>query len=599
MQILHSFVTFIYHKMFYKEKNMFKKFCSYYKPHMKLFTLDLFCALVLSLCNLIYPLIAQYIIRELAGKENKIYLILILAVVLLGIYLIKAFLNFVIQYWGHIVGVRIQADMRKELFIHLQKLPFSYFDENKTGTIMSRLINDLMDISELAHHGPEDIFIATITLIGSCVFMILKVNPWLTIIIFSVVPVIIGYAIITRKGMRNAFKKMREETGAINAQVESSISGIRVAKAYTTEEYEVEKFEKCNIAFQKARAGAYKQMGFFGSGMTFFTDFLYLLALIVGGIFYSKRQIDEADYTTLILYVNNIIVPIRTIVNIFEQIQSGMTGFQRFMDVINTKVEDETENPLTLEGINDSICFHHVSFKYVNQDDREENNMILSNLSLDIPKGKTIALVGPSGGGKTTICHLIPRFYEIQSGSITIDGIDIRKYSRISLRKKIGIVQQDVFLFAGSIRENIAIGKIDATDEEIIEASKEANIYEYIMSLPLGFDTYVGERGIKLSGGQKQRISIARAFLKNPPILILDEATSALDNVTEMYIQASLEKLSKGRTTIIVAHRLSTVKAADKIIVMDKDGIIEEGTHEELLKCDGVYKNLYQYQFKD
>lgn len=578
---------------------MLKKFCSYYKPHIKLFIIDLLCALLLSLCNLIYPLIAQYIIRELAGKEQMINLILILGGTLLGIYLIKSFLNFVLQYWGHIVGVRIQADMRKELFTHLQNLPFSYFDENKTGTIMSRLINDLMDISELAHHGPEDIFIATITLIGSCILMIIKVDPLLTAIIFSVVPVIILYAIITRKGMRNAFKKMREETGAINAQVESSVSGIRVAKAYTTEKYEISKFERCNADFQKARAGAYKQMGIFGSGMTFFTDFLYLLALVVGGIFYSKKMIDEADYTTVILYVNNIIMPIRTIVNIFEQIQSGMTGFQRFMDVINTKEETELENPKTLMGINNNIHFDNVSFRYVNKDGDLEANMVLNNLTLDIPKGKTVALVGTSGGGKTTICHLIPRFYEINSGSISIDGTDIREYSRQSLRKQIGLVQQDVFLFAGSIKENIAIGKIDATDEEIIKASMEANIYDYIMSLPEGFDTYVGERGIKLSGGQKQRISIARAFLKNPPILILDEATSALDNVTEMYIQKSLEKLSKGRTTIIVAHRLSTVKQADNIIVIGKEGIIEEGTHEELISLDGVYKNLYQYQFKD
>ncbi len=578
---------------------MFKKFCSYYKPHIKLFILDLFCALVLSLCNLIYPLIAQYIIRELAGKEETIHLILILGCVLLTIYFIKAFLNFVIQYWGHIVGVRIQADMRKEMFAHLQNLPFSYYDENKTGTIMSRLINDLMDISELAHHGPEDIFIATITLIGSCVLMIIKVNFLLTIIIFSVVPVIIFYAIITRKGMRNAFKKMREETGAINAQVESSVSGIRVSKAYTTESYENEKFDQRNVEFQKARSGAYKQMGLFGSGMMFFTDFLYLLALVVGGIFFSKKQIDGADYTALILYVNNIIMPIRTIVNIFEQIQSGMTGFQRFMEVIETNPEEEDANPLVLERINQSIHFDKVSFSYVDTNDEIESNMVLSNLTLDVPKGKTIALVGPSGGGKTTICHLIPRFYEINSGSITIDDIDIRKFSRSSLRKQIGIVQQDVFLFAATIKENIAIGKIDATDEEIIEASKKANIYDYIMSLPEGFNTYVGERGIKLSGGQKQRISIARAFLKNPSILILDEATSALDNVTEMHIQEALRTLSKGRTTIIVAHRLSTVKEADNIIVLDKNGIIEQGTHEELIQLNGVYKNLYQYQFKD
>ena len=578
---------------------MLKKFCSYYRPHLKLFFIDLFCALLLSACNLIYPLIAKYIMEELAGDESKIKLILILGCALLIIYLIKAGLNFVIQYWGHIVGVRIQGDMRKEMFEHLQKLPFNYFDENKTGTIMSKLINDLMDISELAHHGPEDIFIATITLIGSCVLMILEVNPILTLIIFSVVPFIVIYAIITRKGMRNAFKKMREETGKINAQVESSVSGIRVSKAYTTEEYENDKFNLRNNEFQHARSGAYKQMGIFGSGMTFLTDFLYLIALVAGGIFYSKGIIDGPEFTTLILYINNIIMPIRTIVNIFEQIQSGMTGLSRFMEVLSFKPEDEKEDAKVLEGINDLISYENVSFSYSINDDENGENQVLSNLSFTIKKGTTVALVGPSGGGKTTICHLLPRFYEINSGSIKIDGTDIRDFTRYSLRKNIGIVQQDVFLFAGSIKENIAYGKVDATLDEIIEASKKANVYEFIKSLPDGFDTYVGERGVKLSGGQKQRISIARAFLKNPPVLILDEATSALDNVTEMQIQQALESLSQGRTTLVVAHRLSTVKNADNIIVIDKTGIIEQGNHEQLLSKNGVYANLYQYQFKE
>ena len=575
---------------------MIRKFCSYYKPHMRLFILDLFCALVLSLINLIYPLIAKYIMNELAGDESKIKLIVILGIVLLVIYLIKAGLNFVIQYWGHIVGVRIQGDMRKEMFEHLQKLPFSFFDENKTGTIMSRLINDLQDISELAHHGPEDIFIATITLIGSCALMIFSVNPYLALISFSVVPFIVVYAIITRKSMRNAFKRTREETGIINAQVESSVSGIRVSKAYTREVYENEKFEVCNTGFKKAKSGQYKQMGIFGSGMTFFTDFLYLLALISGGIFYSKGLIDEPSFTAYILYTTNIITPIRTIVNIFEQIQNGMTGFSRFIDIINTPVEEENINAIEIDGFTNRISFNNVSFKY-DEDDTE--NMVLSNLSFDIKKGSTVALVGPSGGGKTTICHLLPRFYELTDGSITIDDIDIKDITRYSLRKNIGIVQQDVFLFAGTIRENIAYGKVDATDEEIIDAAKKANILEFINSMPEGLDTYVGERGVKLSGGQKQRISIARAFLKNPPVLILDEATSALDNVTEMQIQQALDELSKGRTTLVVAHRLSTVKNADNIIVIDKTGIIEQGDHNKLIEKNGVYANLYQYQFKN
>lgn len=574
---------------------MIRKFCSYYKPHRKLFYLDLFCALLLSAINLIYPLIAKYIMNDLAGDESKIKLIIILGIVLLLIYLIKAGLNFVIQYWGHIVGVRIQGDMRKEMFEHLQKLPFSFFDENKTGTIMSRLINDLQDISELAHHGPEDIFIATITLIGSCVLMIFSVNPYLALISFSVVPIIVIYVIITRKNMRNAFKKTREETAVINAQVESSVSGIRVSKAYTTEVYENEKFEACNGAFKKAKAGQYKQMGIFGSGMTFFTDFLYLLALISGGVFYSKGIIDEPSFTAYILFTTNIITPIRTIVNIFEQIQNGMTGFSRFIDIINTPVEIENPNAVEIENFKEEISFNNVSFKYTEDSD----SLVLEKLSFNIKKGSTVALVGPSGGGKTTICHLLPRFYELTEGSITIDGIDIKDLSRYSLRKNIGIVQQDVFLFAGTIRENIAYGKIDATDEEILDAAEKANILEFIKSMPEGLDTYVGERGVKLSGGQKQRISIARAFLKNPPVLILDEATSALDNVTEMQIQHALDELSKGRTTLVVAHRLSTVKNADNIIVIDKTGIIEEGNHNELIEKNGVYANLYQYQFKN
>lgn len=578
---------------------MLRKFCSYYRPHLKLFLFDLFCALLLSVCNLIYPLIAKYIIEELAGQPEKIKLIIILGLLLLGIYIVKAILNFIIQYWGHIVGVRIQGDMRREMFEHLQKLPFAYFDEHKTGTIMSRLINDLMDISELAHHGPEDIFIASITLVGSCILMAFSVNPWLTLIIFSVVPFIVFYAIFTRKGMRNAFTKMREETGKINAQVESSVSGIRVSKAYVTESYENEKFAKRNTEFKKARAGAYKQMGIFGSGMTFLTDFLYLLALVSGGIFYSQDYIDGAEFTALILYINNIIMPIRTIIAIFEQIQSGMTGFARFMEVLNCKVEEENPNAIDLKDFHKEISFNDVNFSYINHEEKTSDSLILSHLTFSIKKGTTVALVGPSGGGKSTICHLLPRFYEINSGSIEIDHHDIRNYNRYSLRENIGIVQQDVFLFAGSIRENIAYGKINSTDEEIIDAAKKANIWDYIQELPNGLDTYVGERGIKLSGGQKQRISIARAFLKNPPILILDEATSALDNVTEMQIQQALEQLSVGRTTIVVAHRLSTVKNADNIIVIDKNGIIEQGNHEELIQKNGIYANLYQYQFKD
>ena len=575
---------------------MFKRFCSYYKPHLKLFFMDMLCALVVACCNLVYPVIAKKIMNEVPNIELE--LLLILGGALLFIFIVKAMLNYVIQYWGHIVGVRIQGDMRAELFAHLEKLPYSYFDENKTGTIMSRIINDLMDISELAHHGPEVSFLSLITLVGACVLMCITVDPLLTLIVFLTVPIIVVYAVLTRKGMMKAFAKMREETGKINASVESSISGVRVSKAYNATEHELAKFQIANEDFKKARGKAYKNMGYFFSGMNFFTDLLYLLALVIGGLFCLYGRIDSASYVAYILYITTIITPIRTLVNIFEQVQSGMTGFQRFIEVMDVKEEVEKDNPVILKEINDNISFNNVSFTYKQTDDEIETNYVLKDLSLVIEKGKTVALVGPSGGGKTTICNLIPRFYEITSGSITIDGVDIRDMSFQSLRSHIGIVAQDVFLFAGTIMDNIRYGNFNATDEEIIEAAKKANIHEFAMSLEDGYNTYVGERGVKLSGGQKQRISIARAFLKNPDVLILDEATSALDNVTEMQIQSSLEQLSQGRTTIVVAHRLSTVKNANTIVVITNEGIEEMGSHEELIAKNGIYANLYQYQFK-
>ena len=575
---------------------MFKKFCSYYKPHWKLFVLDLFCAVLLALCNLAYPYIVQDIMKIYI--HDSLAKVIFWSLALLGIYIIKCILNFILQYWGHIVGVRIQSDMRKEIFGHLQKLPFSYYDENKTGTIMSRIINDLMDIAELAHHGPEDILISSITLTGACILMSIRVDWRLSLIVFAAIPFVVLYAIVTRKGMRNAFKRMREETGRINSSVESSVSGIRVSKAYTAADHENERFEYANSEFRKARANSYKYMGIFSSGMQFLMDVLYLIAILVGGIFTFNKIITVDAYAAYILYITTIIGPIRTLVAIYEQIQNGSTGFKRFQEVINTAPEYEKPNAVELKDIKTSIAFENVSFSY-NPENDETRKEVLHNLNLTIPVGKTLALVGPSGGGKTTICHLIPRFYSVTSGKITIDGVDICDYTINSLRGKIGIVSQDVFLFGGTVKDNIAYGDFNASDEEIIEAAKKANIHEFIMSLENGYDTYVGERGVKLSGGQKQRISIARAFLKNPPILILDEATSALDNMTEMQIQASLEKLSKGRTTIVVAHRLSTVKNADEIIVISDIGIEERGSHQELIEQNGVYANLYQYQFKE
>ena len=572
---------------------MIKKFISYYKPHKKLFFIDMLCAFMVALCNLFYPFITKNIINIYVPKNLE--LLLVWSGVLLLIYAVKALLNYVIQYWGHIVGVRIQGDMRKEFFVHLQKLPLSFYDENKTGTVMSRLVNDLMDISELAHHGPEDLFLSAITRIGAFVMMAF-IDVYLALIVFAFLPFIIFFAVLLRKRMRDTFNRTRVETGEINASLESSIAGIRVSKAYNASGHELEKFETSNERFKRARAENYKVMGYFFSGMNFFTDLLYLAVLVAGGLFYFYGKIDTGEFAAFILYIMMLINPVRTLVSIYEQIQSGMTGFRRFREVMDKQAEFETPDALDVGRLKGDISFENVSFRYKESDNGE--NLVLNNLSLQIKSGATVALVGPSGGGKTTLCHLIPRFYELNSGRITIDGTDITKMSRKSLRDNIGIVAQDVFLFGGTIRENIAYGDLTADEERIVAAAEKANIHDYIMSLEDGYDTQVGERGVKLSGGQKQRISIARAFLKNPPILILDEATSALDNMTELQIQNSLEELSEGRTTLIVAHRLSTVKNADEIIVLTGSGIEERGTHEQLIEKGGVYAELYKTSLK-
>ncbi len=571
---------------------MLKKFASYYGPHKKLFFIDMAAAFLVSLCDLVYPMITRNIIN-IYVPEKKLNLMLIWAAVILGIYIAKCGLNYFIQYKGHILGVRIQGDMRRDMFHHLQKLPFSFFDENKTGVIMSRLMNDLFDISELAHHGPENLFVSTVSLIGAFI-MLSTINIWLALLLFLLIPPVVFFAVKTRKMMQDAFKESRTKVADVNANVETSVSGIRVSRAYTTEKHENEKFDEANENFKKVRGKAYRAMGIFHSGMTLLTDIMYLAVLLAGGLFFYFGQIDGGDFAAFILYTTSFIRPINNLVMIFEQIQNGMTGFTRFDEIMQVSPEEETgvTDPGTLKG---DIEFKNVTFHY--GDDENAKNVI-DGLDLHIPAGKTVALVGPSGGGKTTLCHLIPRFYETAGGSITVDGMDIKDISRYGLRKNIGMVAQDVFLFGGTIRENIAYGNLDATDAEIEEAAKKANIHDYIMTLEDGYDTQVGERGVKLSGGQKQRISIARVFLKNPPILILDEATSALDNATEMLIQKSLEQLSKGRTTLVVAHRLSTIKNADEIIVLTADGVAERGNHEQLLEKDGIYAGLYRYQFK-
>ncbi len=576
-----------------KKQNYLKRFIPYYKPHLKLFIIDMVCAFIISVFNLVYPYITKEIINTYV-PQKMLYFMLAGLGALLVLYVIKAVLNYVLQYWGHLVGVRMQADMRSELFRHLQKLPFSYFDENKTGVIMSRMTNDLFQISELAHHGPEDVFLSVITIIGAFI-VLLTINVYLALIVFACVPVIVVCAVVLRKRMKKVSAEVRVAQGEINADIESAVSGIRVSRAYGAEAHECEKFERGNAEFVRAKSGQYKVMGQFFSSMNFFMDFLYFAVLLAGGLFFYYNKINAGEFTAFVLYITTLISPIRTLVSIYEQIQDGMTGFKRFCDIMDAEPEKENVNALNPDILRGEIVFDNVTFGYGS----DEGRKVISGFSMKIPAGKTIALVGPSGGGKTTICHLIPRFYEVDSGTITVDGYPIKDLNRGVLRKNIGIVQQDVFLFNGTIRENIAYGDFSASEEDIIAAAKKANIHDYIMGLPDGYDTNVGERGVKLSGGQKQRVSIARAFLKNPPVLILDEATSALDNATEMLIQDALAHLSEGRTTLVVAHRLSTVKNADEIIVVTPEGIAERGTHEQLIAQNGMYKELYEYQFKN
>lgn len=572
---------------------MILRFIKYYKSHLRLFIIDMVCAVLIAGCDLFYPVIAKDIINKYVPSKN-LQMIILWAVALLVIYLLKYLFNFVVCYYGHVVGIRMQADMRKELFRHLQKLPFSYYDENKTGSIMSRLINDLNEVSELAHHGPEDLFLSVLMFIGSFI-MLSSINLTLTLIVFASVPFIILFSALMRGNMMTAFRKSREQVAEVNANIETAISGIRVSRAYTAATHENKKFDKENELLKKYRGKALLEMAKFHSSMSFFIDFLYLVVLVAGALFFYYGKINIGEFTAYLLYISMFLNPIRRFVSLFEQLQEGMTGFKRFCEIIDKAPETDI-GKIKLEKIEGNIEFKNVSFAYESTD---EGKNIIDKLSLNIESGKTLALVGPSGGGKTTICNLIPRFYEIDEGEILLDGNNVNDIALSSLRSNIGIVSQDVFLFNGTIRENIAYGDLDASDEAIIEAAKKANIHDYIMTLENGYNTNVGERGIKLSGGQKQRISIARIFLKNPSILILDEATSALDNATEMLIQKSLDELAKGRTVVVVAHRLSTVKNADEIVVVDKTGIVERGTHDTLLQNEnGIYKNYYSYQFR-
>lgn len=481
--------------------------------------------------------------------------------------------------------------MRRDMFTHLEKLPYSFYDNHETGKLMSRMTNDLMDISELAHHGPENLIVSTITILTSFIYLS-TINIWLTLIIFICVPFLVLISVLLKNRMKDAFMRSRKSIAKINADLESSISGIRVTKAFTNAEKETEKFKKGNKEFVKSRKDAYKAMGQFHSTTSFVTDIFNVIVLIAGGIFLYKGEITFADYSAFIVSVNLFLTPVTTLINFMEQYQNGVTGFERFIEIMDAEPEKEKENAKTIKKLKGNIEFENVSYGY----DGEKN--VLKNIDLKINQGQTFALVGSSGGGKTTICHLIPRFYNVKNGKIKIDDCDINDITADSLRKNIGIVQQDVYLFNSSIKENILYGRLDATDEEVVEAAKKANIHDYIMSLENGYETQIGERGVKLSGGQKQRLSIARVFLKNPSILILDEATSALDNATETLIQSALNELCKGRTTIVVAHRLSTIKNADEIAVVSDGKIVEKGTHNELLKLNKEYAKLYKSQFE-
>ena len=572
---------------------MLKRFISYYKPHKKLLFWDMMAALFISIIGMVYPIVTRKMLNEYI--PNKMYKTIVIAgLIVLLLYVVRMLLRYFVQFYGHIIGVRMQSQMRRDLFGHLEKLPFRFYDDNETGKIMTRITSDLFEVCELAHHGPENLLISSVMIVLS--FTYLMTIDWiLTLIIFACVPILIVVTVHYRKAMKRAFDDRRKSNAVINAAVESSITGIRVTKAYTNSAREVEKFAEGDKQFVDASYGAYSAMAKFHSSTTFVTEVFNVIILIAGGLFLYAGRITFADYSTFIVSVNLFISPVNTLIGFMEQFQNGVSGFKRFVEIMDEEPERDAPEAHELESVQGVIEFKNVNYAY---DDSKE---VLRNINLRLEKGRKLALVGPSGGGKTTLCHLLPNFYKLRDGdgSILIDGVDIKQLTLESLRKNIGIVQQDVFLFAGTIRENILYGNPDATEEEIYEAARRANIHDYIVTLEKGYDTEIGERGVKLSGGQKQRLSIARVFLKDPSILILDEATSALDNTTEVLIQGALDELCRGRTTIVVAHRLSTIRNADEIAVVMDGKISERGTHDELIAKGGTYKNLYALQFRD
>lgn len=572
-----------------------KKFFSYYKPYMSIFLTDMFCAIIAAGVTLAFPLITRYITGTILTKTPvQISLIYQLGALMVALVVVEFFCNYYVIYKGHLMGTYMERDMRNELFSHYQKLSFGFYDDQKVGQLMSRLTNDLFSLTELYHHGPENIVISIIKFVGA--FIILSfINLKLTLIVFAFIPIMFGFAYYYNKKMKSIFKANKERIGDINARVEDSLSGIRVVKSFGNEEEEMGKFEESNANFVASKKRSYFYMARYNAGLGVFTSMITVAVIFFGALFISKAQISIPDLIAFILYISNLIDPVKKMIDFTEQFQDGATGFERFMEILSVQpdIVDE-KDAVALKNVKGHVEFKDVSFRY-----NDMSDYVLKNINLDIAAGEYVALVGSSGAGKTTICSLLPRFYEATSGEIDIDGMNIRHVKQDSLRGHIGIVQQDVYLFSGTIMDNIRYGRYDATDEEVIEAAKKANAHDFIMELPQGYDTDCGQRGVKLSGGQKQRLSIARVFLKNPPILIFDEATSALDNESEHIVQESLEALAKDRTTIVIAHRLSTIKNATRICVLTENGIEEQGNHEELMKHGQIYKHFYELQFKD
>lgn len=575
-------------------KNL-KKMLSYYKPYRKIFWADMFFAAVSAGIALALPLVIRYVTSTLIYMDTAEILrqAKYIAAILLAMVAVDCYSKFFIANYGHVMGTKIEYDMRAEIFAHLQKLSFSYYSNQKVGQLMSRITTDLFDITELMHHGPENIILSVIKIVGALVILI-NINPKLALAAFAVLPFMFVFAYYMNKKMRLAFRQNRVKIAEINAQIEDNLSGIRVVKSFANEDIENEKFRVGNDGFLAAKKNSYLNMGKFSAGMATFTTLIQVSVILAGIVLIAKGNVDVSDFVTFLLYISVFTEPMRTLIDFTEQFQNGYTGFERFREIMEVEPDiKEKENAVCLTDVKGAIRFEDVSFQY-----EENTEKVLNHINLNIPAGEYMALVGSSGAGKSTLCSLIPRFYDVTSGSIKIDGIDIRDVQLKNLRNQIGIVQQDVYLFVGTVYDNIRYGKPDATREEVIEAAKNANAHDFIMSLPNGYETDIGQRGIKLSGGQKQRLSIARVFLKNPPILIFDEATSALDNESEKVVQESLEKLAKNRTTFVIAHRLSTIRNAGKILVLTEEGIEEEGTHEELLEKKGIYEKLYNMQFR-